>query len=70
MNTKKRFTIYLLLLSTSIILLFCSETKSKGVNKKEQNSSLFRDDFDGSQINEDIWKIGTWSEHGGQLVLC
>ncbi|MPN29404.1 Beta-glucanase [bioreactor metagenome] len=28
---------------------------------------VFRDDFDGSRVNEEIWEIGTWSEHGGRL---
>lgn len=67
MNTKKLFILYLLFLPASAILLCCSGLKSKEINREVQNSSVFRDDFDGPKINEDVWQIGTWSEHGGQL---
>lgn len=26
----------------------------------------FRDDFNGSQIDTDVWQVATWAEHGGQ----
>lgn len=29
--------------------------------------ALFREDFNGSSIDESIWIVGTWAEHGGQL---
>lgn len=33
----------------------------------DTGAPTFRDDFNSSAINESVWTIGTWYEHGGQL---
>jgi len=33
-------------------------------DNNEQES--FRDDFNGTQVDESVWQVATWSEHGGQ----
>ena len=46
-----------------LLLLSCF-TICKGQQKSE---SVFYEDFNGVTIDESIWTVGTWEEHGGQL---
>lgn len=66
MKTKKRFIFYLLFPLIAFIYS-CGGDKSKRAVEENQDIPVFRDDFDGTLVNEDVWEVGTWTEHGGQL---
>jgi len=62
----KRLTLLLicLLLISSVINL--SLTAQVQVTAEKYVNEVFYEDFDGP-VNDKIWLIGTWKEHGGQL---
>lgn len=66
---KNRVSIILSLLCFFSLLVFsCQKEKEKPLEKedrKESGKDIFREDFNAS-IDETIWQIGTWKEHGGQ----
>ena len=35
-------------------------------SENTQNSKVFREDFNGTSIDESVWTVATWAEHGGQ----
>lgn len=53
----------------SIILTSCSEDEGNDSTKDgdKVGKVVFREDFNQPNIDENVWRIGTWSEHGGQL---
>ncbi|GIZ16297.1 glycoside hydrolase family 16 protein [Capnocytophaga catalasegens] len=65
----KVFTILSLLCFFSLLVFSCQKEKEKPLEKedrKESGKDIFREDFNTSDIDETIWQIGTWKEHGGQ----
>jgi len=55
-------------LSYLLLFLFsCSSDTGKELNMEKKNPSIFREDFTNTKIDESVWQIGTWTEHGGQL---
>ena len=54
----KRF--FLLLCFFLLACLIICKGQQKGI-------PTFREDFDGAAIDESVWTVGTWEEHGGQL---
>ncbi len=67
MKTKKQFTFYFFLPAFAIFLACGGSSEEADAQEKNQDISVFREDFSGSKVNEDVWEIGTWKEHGGQL---
>lgn len=59
----------LIIISFSFIFINCSKEEGHSTNKEKENAGtvVFREDFNSSNIDENVWQIGTWSEHGGQL---
>lgn len=66
MKTTKRF-IQFLFLFFFMFSSSCFIGKGEKKENEKQSPSIFRDDFDGAHVNEDVWQIGTWTEHGGYL---
>lgn len=52
------------IISMIVVLGILSCGKSGGVIKNQKE--IFRDDFNGNAVDESVWQIGTWNEHGGQ----
>lgn len=63
MKIKSLFITYMLL---NIVMINQSIAQGLSTNGRSV-TEVFREDFNDSIINEDIWLIGTWFEHGGQL---
>lgn len=59
MRTSSYFIVFAL-----VILGMLSCVKTSGIIKNQKE--IFRDDFNGNTVNESVWEIATWSEHGGQ----
>lgn len=57
------------ILSTLFILLLSCKGKmdDKDTDMNEQAPTIFREDFNTAQIDEEVWQIGTWKEHEGEL---
>lgn len=49
---------------TLFSLSFCKMDRTAD---NQDGTKIFREDFNGSSIDESVWKIGTWKEHGGQM---
>jgi len=61
MSKKFVFILYFL------FMFSCSLNDSDRINDGDISSEVqFEEDFDDGQIDELIWQIGTWVEHGGQ----
>ena len=45
----------------------CMPVEAMCMRKAKEKPIVFREDFNGSSIDESIWTIGTWTEHEGQL---
>ncbi len=62
------------LIAASMILFYCgcggSEESGAGTDEpigdQDLAEEIFRDDFNGSQVDGSVWQVATWSEHGGQ----
>ncbi len=57
------------LILTVALLNFCSCDSSNDDKKKtteEYSTGTFFDDFEGSSINDTVWQVAGWYEHGGQ----
>lgn len=50
----------------AIIVVACSKSDSNTPEKPPVSGDNFFEDFDGTEINNEIWQVATWKEHGGQ----
>lgn len=52
-----------------ILESFSCQNKKEPAKKEVEisNPTSFREDFNSTEINESVWTIGIWTEHGGQL---
>ncbi len=48
------------------LISFGSCSKESDTNPEDQNGETFQDDFDSGSVNDSLWQVATWSEHGGQ----
>ncbi len=71
----KRKTLTFLTAMSTIFLSGCALCRCAGNDKAdiEPNpsnevfrTSVFREDFDGTEVDADVWQTATWTEHGAQ----
>ena len=58
--------IHQLLIISIFFIVLSASTCDKGKAPVEESKEVFQDDFNGDAIDESVWTIATWSEHGGQ----
>lgn len=49
-----------------LLLIFSSCNKDSDDYPEDYKGETFRDDFNGESVNDSVWQVATWSEHGGQ----
>jgi len=58
---KRIYNPYFISFFLLIIVVSCKKD-----NNSPNSKESFRDDFNGTTIDETVWQVATWSEHGGQ----
>lgn len=54
------------LLKSALTFQFLSGNPAAPPVDEPHSTASFRDDFNGTAVNETTWQIATWAEHGGQ----